>query len=250
MPVRALIVLIPIFVLPVDAAARDGWLNSEAVKEGINILDAVKERRGPARLTLGEIGEALKEALCVGSEDVVKRLGRTDGFNADIAVHIPLPPELRKVKKTLTKLGFSSLVDNLELKLNRAAEAAAPRARKLFVQAIAEMTFADIRGIYEGPDDAATRYFQEKMTSSLQAEMQPIVDDSLSQVGAIRAYDKVMGRYQSLPFVRDVKADLTKHVLERTTAGIFHYLAQAEAAIRKDPLRQTTDLLKRAFGRG
>jgi hypothetical protein len=50
----------------------------------------------------------------------------------------------------------------VELKLNRAAEAAAPRARKLFVDAISEMTVEDVRRIYDGPDDAATRYFQGK----------------------------------------------------------------------------------------
>jgi hypothetical protein len=31
-------------------------------------------------------------------------------------------------------------------------------------------------------------------------------------------------------------------------AAIFHYIAQEEAAIRNDPLRQTSELLKKVFG--
>jgi hypothetical protein len=57
-----------------------------------------------------------------------------------------------------------------------------------------------------------------------------------------------MGQYQSLPFVPDVKADLTDHVIEKGMEGIFHYIAQEEAAIRRDPAKRTTDLLKRVFG--
>ncbi len=31
--------------------------------------------------------------------------------------------------------------------------------------------------------------------------------------------------------------------------GIFYYLAKEEAAIRENPAKQTTDLLKRVFGK-
>jgi hypothetical protein len=44
------------------------------------------------------------------------------------------------------------------------------------------------------------------------------------------------------------KADLTNHVLGRAMDGLFGYLAVEEAAIREDPAKRTTDLLKRVFG--
>ena len=59
----------------------------------------------------------------------------------------------------LSKIGRSQLADDLELKLNRAAESATPKAKKLFLQAITDMTFDDIKYIYEGPEDSATKYF-------------------------------------------------------------------------------------------
>jgi len=37
-------------------------------------------------------------------------------------------------------------------------------------------------------------------------------------------------------------------VVAKGLDGIFHYLAQEEAAIRTDPGARTTDLLKRVFG--
>ena len=134
------------------------------------------------------------------------------------------------------------------MKLNRAAEVATPKAKELFSQAISEMTFEDVMNIYNGPDDAATRYFQKKMTPPLAREMQPVVDQSLAEVGAVQAYDKVMAEYRSMPFVPDVKADLTTYVVEKGMDGIFHYMAVEEAAIRQDPAKRTTELLQRVFG--
>ena len=69
----------------------------------------------------------------------------------------------------------------------------------------------------------------------------------MSQVGAIQAYDNVIGQYQSLPFVPDVKANLSDHVLQKGIEGIFYYIAKEEASIRKNPAKQTTELLKRVF---
>ncbi len=77
--------------------------------------------------------------------------------------------------------------------------------------------------------------------------MTPVVDDTLSEVGAVQSYDRMMGEYADLPFVPDVKADLTDHVVTKAMDGIFHYMAKEEAAIRKNPVKRTTDLLKKVF---
>lgn len=195
-----------------------------------------------------DLNAAFKEALQLGAENVVAQLGSTDGFNADSAIHIPLPEELQIVKQMLANIGMASLVDDLELKLNRAAEQATPQARALFLESIKTMTFADVKAIYEGADDSATQYFKAKMSPPLREKMRPIVQQTLSQVGALQAYERVMGEYSDLPFVPDVKADLTEHVVDKGISGIFYYLAKEEAAIRQDPLKQTSTLLKQVFG--
>jgi len=88
------------------------------------------------------------------------------------------------------------------------------------------------------------------MTAPLADSMRPVVDSSLSEVGAIKAYDSMMGQYKSMPFVPDVKADLTGHVLEKALDALFLYLAREEAAIRENPAKRSTELLKKVFGAG
>lgn len=224
--------------------AQTNWL-----QQGKDLLGGFgKSSPAETQLTTGEIGAGLKDALRVGTETVVKQLGKSDGFNSDPTIHIPLPESLVTVQSTLQKFGMSSLLDDLELRLNRAAEVATPKAKALFWQAISEMTLEDVRAVYDGPDDSATKYFQGKMSHPLAAEMRPIVDDSLAEVGAIQSYDNMMGQYRSLPFVPDVKADLTAYVIEKGMDGLFFYIAKEEAAIRQNPVKRTTALLQKVFG--
>lgn len=244
---RRLLIIASITLLGVwglSATVSAGWL-----EKGTSLLKSITgDSTATSALSNADIAAGLKEALRIGTDNVVARLGQTDGFNADSAIHIPLPGQLATVRTALAKIGMSQSLDDLELKLNRAAEVATPKAKALFGQTISQMTFADVRSIYNGPDDSATRYFEKKMTPDLTREMEPIVADSLSEVGAVQTYDRIMSQYQALPFVPDVKADLTTYVIEKGLAGIFHYVAKEEAAIREDPVRQTTDLLKRVFG--
>jgi len=232
-----------LLALPVAALAQSEWL-----RQGQEALESLSEPSGAAGLSDADIRSGLKEALRVGTESVVGRLGRTDGFYADPEVRIPLPGALQSVYEPLERLGMSSMLDDLQVKLNRAAEEATPKAKRLFWDAIAEMTLDDVRAIYDAPEDAATRYFERTMSAPLAAEMRPVVDRSLSEVGAVQSYDRFMGEYERLPFVPDVSANLTGHVVEEAIDGIFFYLAREEAAIRRDPAKRTTDLLRRVFG--
>jgi hypothetical protein len=240
-----LFVVVTFIAMPLGVAtAQSYWL--EKGKSLLGTVTGKQQQQGG--LTTAEVGAGLKEALRVGTETVVAKLGKTDGFNADKLIHIPLPESLKTVQSALKRVGMSSMLDDLELRLNRAAEAATPKAKTLFLQAIQDMTLDDVKGIYNGPKDAATRYFQAKMSSPLADEMRPIVDRSLAEVGAVKAYEGVIGEYKKLPFVPDAKADLTKHVVDLGMKGIFHYVAEEEAAIRANPVKRTTALLQKVFG--
>ena len=243
MKIRKIIFAGAVLVLASAPAATAGFMDTLRALGG---LDGQRAESSP--LSGVEIGLGLKDALKVGSERVVNLLGVEDGFNGNPDIHIPLPGALRKVQKALQAVGMSGLADDVELKLNRAAEAAVPKAKKLFWDAITAMTLDDVMGIYQGPPDAATRYFQGKMSGPLAGEMRPVVEGALDQVGAIAAYDNMMGQYKSIPFVPDVKADLTDHVIARALDGLFLYLAKEEAAIRENPAKRSTDLLRKVFG--
>lgn len=220
---------------------------SDFLKKGLDTLMG-GESDGGGSLSTQDMAAGLREALRVGSERVVSQVGVADGFNLDPEIHIPLPGSFRQVQSALKNVGLSELADDVELKLNRAAEAAAPEARDLFVQAISEMTLDDAKRIFDGPDDAATRYFKDKMSAPLSDKMAPIVDRSLAEVGALASVDRMMASYQAIPFVPDVKSDLRAYVVEKALDGIFFYVAKEEAAIRNDPAARTTELLKQVFG--
>jgi len=230
------------------AAAQTDWLQTG--KELLGTVNSPQSQSAslPAGLSVGEVSSGLKDALRVGTENVVGQLGTLDGFNADPAIHIPLPENLQRVRTALDTVGMSGMMDDLELKLNRAAEEATPPARQLFQDSIQSMTLEDVQGIYNGPDDAATRYFQGKMSGPLAEAMQPIVARSLDQVGAIQAYDAAMSQYASLPFMPNVKADLNSYVVDQGMNGIFHCLAIEEAASRQNPAKRTTEILQTVFG--
>jgi hypothetical protein len=132
------LILLIIFALSINSVeAKDKWWNK--------IFD--KKNKSDNELSSTDIGGAFKQALTIGAENVVSQLGVTDGFNADKSIHIDLPKNLMKVKKILKKVGLSSMVDDLELKLNRAAESAVPVAQDLFISSIQEMTFEDVKTI-------------------------------------------------------------------------------------------------------
>jgi len=248
--VYASIIAIPLTLgLGVSAQAQD-WMKTlqdvvgAAAKGSAPSVDASTL----AGLSSEDMIAGLKEALRVGAETVTGQLGAADGFNTDPAIHIPLPQSLQSAQSTLKKFGLGGLADDVELKLNRGAEAAMPKAKELVWQAISTMNLEDAKGILNGPEDAATEYFRRVATPDLKATVAPVIEQNLRDVGAVAAYDQLMGQYKSIPFVPDLKADLTAHATTLALDGLFTYLAREEAAIRKDPAKRTSEILTKVFG--
>lgn len=203
-----------------------------------------------ASLSEGEIGGGLKEALKFASQRVVGRVGKTDGFYGDPAIRIPLPGALEQIQSPLRAVGAGGLLDDLRLKINRAVEEAAPKALDIFTGAIAKMSIADARGILSGPKDAATQYFRRTTSGDLTQAFRPIVDRSLSGVGAVTAYKAVESRAASLPLGGSSLSgfNLTDYSVGKGLDGLFHYMATEEEQIRTNPAARSTDLLKKVFG--
>lgn len=233
-------------LMAVALPARAG--NDFLTNLGNSLLSGGKPATASASsLSNTDIASGLKEALRIGTEKVVGSLGKTDGFNLDPKIHIPLPATLQKVDKALTAMGMGGMTDDLELRINRAAEAATPKAKQLFINSIHKMTINDARAILTGPNDSATQYLKKTMSPELSKEMQPLVQKALAEAGAVKAYSKVVGQYEQLPFVSGIKDNLNNYVVDKAMAGIFYYVAQEEAAIRQNPAKRTTDILKRVF---
>lgn len=245
--VQARVLLVLLAALGAPLALAGSWLDfgkellSDATKSTTS-SPSVKD------LSVGDMSAGLKEALKVGTGNVVSKLGKTDGFLKDQNIRIPLPDKIAKAKKILDKVGMGSSLTELETRLNRAAEMATPKAKTLFLDAISKMTLDDAKKIYSGAPDAATQYFKEKMRGPLGEEMRPVIADSLNATGAVKTYDGIMAKYKDLPFVPDIKSNLTNYTVDKGMDGIFYQLAKEEAAIRANPVKRTTALLKKVFG--
>jgi hypothetical protein len=232
-------------------AAIPAHAQNSLLDQGSSLLKGMLESQpggSGSSLSHAQISDGLREALRVGSERVTASLGQVDGFNTNPDVHIPLPESLQTVQSALAMVGMSDIADDLELRMTRAAETAAPQAQELFVQAISEMTLEDAQGILSGPDDAATKYFQGKMTGPLTERFTPVVNQELQGAGAVQTYDQMMGDYAKLPFAPDVETNLTPYVVQQALDGMFLLLGREEAAIRENPAARTTELLQTVFG--
>lgn len=202
-----------------------------------------------AGLSDAKIGSGLKDALKVGTENAVNLTGRADGYFANQAIKILMPQKLRTLDSGLRAVGYGPKVDEFVLSMNRAAEQAAPHAKKIFWDAVGEMTFDDARKILNGPQTAATDYFKAKTTDKLTAAFRPIVDQSMSQVGVTRQYKELVGRAQAIPFMKMESLDLDSYVTGKALDGLFYVVGQEEIKIRTNPAARTTDLLKEVFKR-
>jgi uncharacterized protein DUF4197 len=132
--------------------------------------------------------------------------------------------------------------------MNRAAESAAPAARKIFGDAILSMSSADARKILSGADTAATEYFKNKTTDQLAAAFRPVVRKTMVQNDVTQQYNLLVGQAQTIPVLKSRSLDITDYVVSQALNGLFYMLGQEERKIRKDPAAQTTSLLKQVFG--
>ena len=219
----------------VDAGVQD-WLKDAATKLG-----------GEKGLSEDEIVNGLKQALEIGTGNAVSAVSQTDGYFKNPTIKIPLPENVKKVEKFLRATGFGDQVDQFELSMNRAAERAAPEAKSIFWNAIKQMSFADARQILEGPDDAATRYFQGKTTDRLQEIFKPITHQAMSEVGVTYYYQSIDNKLKTIPFADQMSFDLDQYVTDKALNGLFLMLAAEEKKIRQDPAARVTNLLKKVF---
>lgn len=216
-------------------------LNQVANQYGGTIVNAL------GTPTNAEIGTALKQALESGAGASTSKLSATNGFLGNAAIKILMPPQAQKVESTLRSLGLNSLCDNVITSLNRAAEDATKEAKPILVNAIKQMTFADVTNILLGDKDAATQYFKRTTTASLTEKFKPIVSNSINKVGATKYWTELTTTYNKIPLVTPVTTDLTSYVTERAIAGLFVEVAQEELKIRENVGSRSTALMQKVF---
>lgn len=224
-----------------------------------DVAKSYEESSSP--LTEQEVVKGLKEALRVGTNNSVSVLSALNGYYGDELLRITLPPEANAILQhkdhpLLKAVGISDLIDDAELRLNRAAEDAAKSAGPIFVNAISSMTIQDAFTILNGSDTAATNYFRRKTYNQLKNSFKPRIKSSLDKplvggISANEAWGSTTSAYNSVAtFVgwKKVNTQLDEYVTKKALNGLFMELGNEEKKIRKDPAARVTEILRKVFG--
>jgi hypothetical protein len=199
-------------------------------------------------LTSKDAASGLSAALSQGIDTAVAQLGANNGFLKDPKVAIPLPPALQKAERGLRMMGMGKDADNLKAAMNHAAEAAVADAKPVFKQALQRMTVADAKSILTGGDDAGTQYFRKATSTQLMAKFKPIIAKETAKLQIASLYDQYAGKAADFGLITAQDANLNDYVTAKALDGLFSRIADEERAIRKDPLGQTSSLIKKVFG--
>lgn len=213
-------------------------------------------------LTNAEIIGGLKDALLVGTDSSINRLSAIDGYLKDEAVKILLPPEAKTITNNLSKIpGGAKLVDDVIVRINRAAEDAAKGAKPIFVNSVREMTFTDALTILKGPDNAATQYFKQKTSAQLGELYRPKIRESLNKnlvagISTQQSWNELTTQWNKLANstvgkiggMKPVDVKLEDYILQRALDGLFLKIEEREKDIRTNANARVTTLLRRVFG--
>ncbi|MDB2561993.1 DUF4197 domain-containing protein [Sulfurimonas sp.] len=224
-----------------------------------------------SNLADSSVADGLKEALKQGVDYAVKELSKEGGYLNNPAVKIPLPQGLSNVEDMIRNMGGDKMADDFINSMNDAAAKSAVKATPIFVSAIEKMSIEDAKKILAGNENAATEYFKLNTTEDLKKMMKPIIEETIEENNVASYYDTLNEYYDSTvktvvenESIRDMAKNfgmdqympkgttdekLDDYVTRNAIDGLFKMIAVKEAEIRKDPVAQSSSLLKKVFGK-
>ena len=222
----------------------------------------VVQSAAPVPLTETDVINGLKEALITGATNSSKILSAENGYFGDAAVKILLPEEARVIVDNISRIpGGDKLVEDVVLRINRAAEDAAKEIAPVFIGSIRQMTVRDGFNILKGADNAATAYLKNTTYSELYSLYKPKLEAStgkniVGNISTMDSWNALTGKWNELANsvagrlanLTPVNTDLNDYLTTKALNGIFLKVEGEEFKIRKDVKSRVTPLLQRVFG--
>ena len=198
--------------------------------------------------TQGDASRGIKEALSLASMNATNRLAQPNGFWGNPQVRIPLPGVLGQTQRTLSRMRMSGPLDQLQENLNHAAESVMPQAASLFTNAVRTITIADAIDIVRGGDTSATSYLRGRTETRLTTLLRPPMTRALTDSGAFALMRTALREVGMSSMTSDLRTEVINFSTAKALDGCFYFIAEEERAIRRDPWRRTSDILRRVFG--
>jgi hypothetical protein len=201
-----------------------------------------------AAATEAEAASGVRAALERGAIAAVAQLGRTDGFLGDPKVRIALPQPLEEAARLLRRIGQGKRVDELETAMNRAAEAAVPEAKSVFVSTVKAISIDDALKVVRGGPTSVTDYFAARTREPLALKFLPIVTRATEKVQLAERYNRVAGKAAEMGLLQGDQTNVQRYVTARALDGLFVMIGEEEKRIRANPLAAGSAILKKVFG--
>lgn len=265
-----------IMVLLVCAAAVLGGV-------AVTSCDKVGEIFSNLGLSDEEIVKGLRTALDSSANTSALSASKVDGFLMNELIKIAAPPEVVQLKETLDKVAANPLavaafmvatkgqspkaflgdkMEDLVKSINRAAEEGSKKAYPILKKAITDMTITDGLRILQGGETSATDYLKEKTYQALVDAFEKPVREVVVNGEVSALWEPVAKKYNLIaPAIKgksfegytfvgpeSVNPDLSEYITEQAMTGLFKLVAEEEAAIRKDPMRYASDIIRKVFG--
>ncbi len=214
----------------------------------VPVLSVLPGAAPAAGLSEGDAAAGVRAALERGALAAVQVLGKTDGFLGNPRVKIPLPGFLNDAAKLLRATGQGRKLDELVTAMNRAAEAAVPMAKPLFVSAVKAMSLDDAIKVVRGGPTSVTDFFVARTRTPLVEKFLPIVTQATEKVALAARYNAVAGKAAGLGLVKGDEGNVQTYVTGRALDGLFLLIGDEEKKIRADPVKTGSAILKKVFG--
>ena len=219
--------------------------------------------------TNNEAVQALKDMLLECAITSTEALAKQDAYYKNPLYFIDLPADAEEVVETVRKApGGKSLLNDVVLRINRAAETTANDVLPMIKYALSDLNIRDGVSIVNGGNDAATKYLKEKALPQLMELYSPKISKSLSEplvgkMSADEAWKKVINTYNKTgsffnkignifgkddEMKDDATSDLTQYTTEKALEAIFLKMAEEEGKIRANPRGTNYDSIKKVFG--
>ncbi len=188
---------------------------------------------------------ALKELLKIGVNQAAAQLGKAGGYADNPAIRIPMPEKLKAFESVLRKVGAGPQVDAFVLNMNRAAEKAAPQARDVFIESLANMSVTDAEALFKGGPTAATDFFNKTSRPELKKLYEPIVKQKMQETAVGQTYQTLQNRFKQIPMMSKLTLpQIEPYVVDRSLDGLFKVMGEKEKQVRENPKQVASDALK------
>lgn len=226
--------------------------------ELLNVIQSVTT----VPLTEEEVVSGLKEALMTGAKNSAQRLATENGYYGDEVIKIFLPDEAKVIIDNISRIpSGDKLIQDVVLRINRAAEDAAKDVAPIFVNSVKQMTIKDAFNILNGADNAATGYLRSTTYTELFALYKPKIQASTEKkiVGNISTKESwvvLTGKWNTLANsiagrlanLKPVNIDLDDYLTNKALSGMFLKVEIEELKIRKEVSARISPILKKVFG--